>query len=81
MKKTIDKKTHIKESMDQHGNYTTDSALWELNNILFAKIDGWWNYERPDGLTCWEIDGGPFITLKAAKKAAIKSLETHPIKK
>lgn len=80
MKKVIDKATHKRESKDKHGNYTTDSALWELKGISFAKIDGWWNYERPDGLTNWEINGCPFKTLKNAKAAALKSLETHPMK-
>lgn len=80
MKKIIEKTTHKEMSKDRHGAYTTDSALWELNGINFAKIDGWWNYQRQDGLTCWEIDGGPFKTLKEAKQYALKSLESHPIK-
>lgn len=81
MKKIIDKPTHKETSKDKHGAYTTDSALWEINGIAFAKIDGWWNYERPDGLTNWEIDGGPFKTLKEAKAAALKSLENRPLPK
>ena len=80
MKKVIDKTTHKETSKNRHGAYTTDSALWELNGISFAKIDGWWNYERSDGLTNWEIDGQPFKTLKEAKQYALKGLETHPIK-
>jgi hypothetical protein len=79
MKKVIDKKTHNEISKDEHGEYVTDSALWEINGISFSKIDGWWNYERPDGLTNWEIDGGPFKTLKEAKAAALKSLENKPL--
>ena len=81
MKKIIDKTTHKQESKDKFGAYTTDSALWELKGIYFAKIDGWWTYERDDGLTCWEIDGGPFKTLKEAKAHALNSLETRPLNK
>ena len=81
MKKITEKETYIEESNKEHPRYTHDSALWELNGTTFAKVDGWWNYQREDGLTCWEIDGGPFKTLKQAKAAALKSFETHPLRK
>lgn len=77
MKKVIDKTTNVNESTK---HYENGSAVWEMYGIIFCKIDGWWNYERKDGLTCWEIDGGPFKTLKEAKTAALRSLTTHPMK-
>ena len=79
MKKVTNKTTYneeIKNWLSKPG----ESALWEEKNIKFYKDNGSWNYERPDGLTNWEINGCPFKTLKDAKAAALKSLETHPMK-
>ena len=80
MKKAVDKTTYNKRIKNWLGR-PAESALWDLEGIKFYKDDGWWNYERPDGLTNWEIDGCPFKTLKDAKNHAIKGLETRPLKK
>lgn len=80
MKKEMNKTDYNTKIQNWLGK-PAESAKWELNGIHFYKDDGAWQYERPDGLTNWEIDGGPFKTLKEAKAAALKSLENRPLPK
>jgi hypothetical protein len=80
MKKIKDAATYNKEINSWLGR-DAESAKWELEGIKFYKDSGAWQYERPDGLTNWEIDGQPFNTLKEAKKYALEGLKRRPLNK